>query len=166
MSFESLLLTLGTFWFFGLIVAIAINDALYREIPNRFVIALAFGAPLFVLGGLMSVATFTTALSVASGLMVVGTYVFSRGWIGGGDVKYLAAAALWFAPSDSIAFVCNALILGAILALAILLLRVLVQRGYVTINDIQRRFLEENLCVPYGVSISASAAFSFWDIWL
>jgi prepilin peptidase CpaA len=43
----------------------------------------------------VSTAAILAAIGCAAGVIVFGGVLFSRGWIGGGDVKLLAAAALW-----------------------------------------------------------------------
>ncbi len=78
--------------FFGLAVAATVTDLRSFRIPNRISIAVAglFGAYAMAgyadpLGGLL-----------AGGIVfAAGVFMFARGWMGGGDVKLLAAVSLW-----------------------------------------------------------------------
>lgn len=166
MTIAGLAISFAAPFFLAAILAIAASDVSCRRIPNRYAGGLALGSLLLVIGGQMSMGAFAGALALALGLMLLGTWLFARGWIGGGDVKYLAAAILWFPPAEALWFLYLALTLGAFLALGILMLRTLVRRGHVTVAAAQRHFLDETLCVPYGVSISLAAAISFWQVWL
>ena len=102
----------------GALIWAASSDLRYYLIPNRIplLIALAYAAiasslPLtFVVGG------FLTGLAV----LAVGTLVFARGWMGGGDVKLLAAVALWAGPSRLPIFALATSLSGAVLALLLL----------------------------------------------
>ena len=87
----------------------------------------------------------------------VGTLLFARGWMGGGDVKLLAASALWFDLSHGWKMLLAVAIAGGLESLAVLLLRRLPWS-----EDIRRRIVwlgrEEGL--PYGVAIAAGMLWS------
>ncbi len=81
----------------GALIWAASNDLRYYLIPNRIpvLIALAYAVIAFTLPLTFVVGGFLTGLAV----LAVGTLVFARGWMGGGDVKLLAAVTLWAGPS-------------------------------------------------------------------
>ena len=78
-----------------LVITAALRDVTSYTIPNWIslalvaafpVTALALGLPLNVIG--LNLGVGATALAAGMGM-------FALGWIGGGDAKLLAAAALW-----------------------------------------------------------------------
>src|SRR5262245_50208431 len=95
-------------------------DLLTMTIPNRVSIALA---ALFVvlapLAGFTGVA-FVQHAGAGALVLLVGFLMFARGWIGGGDAKLMAAAALWLGFPHLAAFFVQVAILGGVLAVAIL----------------------------------------------
>lgn len=90
--------------------------------------------------------------------LIVGMFLFSRGWIGGGDAKLYAATALWFAANGAAALLFFTTISGALLAMLFIVARLAGLRKNVPKQD--RR-------IPYGVAIAAggiiTAAFFGWS---
>lgn len=72
--------------------AAALTDLRSYRIPNTLSIAVAAGFPIFVLAG---GADFRSGLFAGALVFAVGVFLYSRGWMGGGDVKLLAALSLW-----------------------------------------------------------------------
>lgn len=96
--------------FAALCVAAAHSDLRTRKIPNSYSIAIALLYPAHVIvsgGG----TDWLQALAVAAGCLAVGIFVFSRGWLGAGDVKLMSATLLWAVPDH---------LPGYLLALAIM----------------------------------------------
>jgi prepilin peptidase CpaA len=77
-------------------------------------------------------------------LLVLGTFAFSAGLLGGGDVKLFAAAGLWFDLRSGIGFVVLVFLSGGLVAIAYFLSR-LFRRSATAKKD--RR-------VPYGIAIA------------
>ena len=76
----------------ALTAAATVTDLRSFRIPNRISLAVVALFPVYVLAG------FGNAQSglLAGGIVfVVGVFLFARGWMGGGDVKLLAAVSLW-----------------------------------------------------------------------
>ena len=166
MTVANLFLLAASCIFFGTGLAAALGDLRRRRIANRLVLALVLGAPILVIGGQMAPSVFAGALALSATMLMLGTMLFARGWIGGGDVKLICAMAIWFPPGDALWFVYLALVFGGVLALAVLALRVLSRRGLVPIAASQRPLIEATLCVPYGLSIVAAGAVVFVSVWL
>ena len=97
-------------------VAVA-TDLSTRRIPN----ALTFGtmALALTLHATQGVASLAIAAVVLAGVMVLGFGAFSLGWLGGGDVKLLAAAAAMLGLPDAVPFLAYTAIGGGALALCI-----------------------------------------------
>jgi len=94
-------------------IAVA-TDLRSRRIPNWLTAALAVAAlGLHAAGGLAAVGI---ALAILVGVMFLGLIAFSFGWLGGGDVKLLAAGAAALGFPDAVPFLVYTAIGGGILA--------------------------------------------------
>ena len=93
-------------------------------------------------------------LAVFAALLAVGTALFAKGILGGGDVKVVAAASLWFSIAGAGQMLFATVLSGGVLALLVLAAR-LVKWG----EAAQRRlpFLARGAGVPYGIAIAAGA---------
>ena len=86
----------------------------------------------------------------------LGTLLFARGWMGGGDVKLLAAVALWFDLDQGWKMLVAVAIAGGLEALLIMLLRMPPWPHSLREKLAVLRRDEE---IPYGVAIAAGVAF-------
>jgi len=85
--------TLTTILAIAVLIFAAYGDIRRRLIPNELSIALAvLGVARMIVTGDSIAALWTVAAAAA--ILVIGFLCFSRGWIGGGDAKLLAAVAL------------------------------------------------------------------------
>jgi prepilin peptidase CpaA len=97
------------------------SDIAARRVPNRVPAALAaIGVVLRVQSG-----DLIAALGCAFAVFIVAFVCWQRGWLGGGDVKLLAAAALLVAPDRVPGLVIAVALAGGVLAAAYLLMRAL-----------------------------------------
>jgi prepilin peptidase CpaA len=145
--------------FTGVMTAAAFEDFRRLVIPNLLPIALCLLWPLYfaatptLVGGL-------EAVGCAAAVFVVGAVLFARGWLGGGDVKLLAAAVLWAGPGGTPSLLMLTGVLGGVLALFLLLpvggqitaaARAMLGQPPIT--------AERGLAmpVPYGVAIAGAA---------
>jgi prepilin peptidase CpaA len=92
-------------------------DLRARRIPNWLTLGLA--AVSLASQSLNGPVAIAQALAIYVAVMTLGCVVFSVGWLGGGDVKLLAAAAAAFGWPDSIALLVYTALGGGILAVAI-----------------------------------------------
>jgi prepilin peptidase CpaA len=102
-----------------MMAAAAFEDFRRFTIPNRLTLGLCALWPL----SLLAAPSIAGAVGgVACGLIVfaVGALLFARGYIGGGDVKLLAAAALWAGPNLLPSLLIVTGLLGGVLALILL----------------------------------------------
>jgi len=91
-------------------------------------------------------------LVLFAGVLVVGTFLFGRELMGGGDVKLLAAGALWCNFSAGWKMLVAVAIAGGIETLLILLLRG-VNWSERTLERVE--FLRRRGGIPYGIAIAA-----------
>ena len=88
--------------FSGLMLALLLSMAAWldirqRRIPNLIAAAVALlGLGSAMAGGILAGAG---ALATALAVLSVGVGVWKLGWLGGGDVKLIAALSLWAGPS-------------------------------------------------------------------
>lgn len=86
-------------------------------------------------------------------VLIVGSFLFAREILGGGDVKLLASVCLWFDLKGSLALITSVMIAGGVLALLILAARMFTRNK--TSNRIA--VLNKNAGIPYGIAIAAGA---------
>ena len=137
----------------ALLAAAAIEDAVRLRISNftsGAIVVAAIGAMLLV-GPEWSL---WQNLVVLIALLVVGTPAFAAGMMGGGDVKLLAAAGLWFDLQSALMMVMTVLIAGGLLALILLGLRLVRWK-----ESTRQRIvvLKRGGGIPYGVAIAGGA---------
>jgi len=145
-----------------LVIVAALKDATTYTIPNwisaglilAFVpAALALGLPLETLG---------LQLAIGAAALVAGMAMFALGWIGGGDAKLFAAAALWIGWPASITFLLVTGLGGGVLAVGLLSLRSPYLRGLTSIGpNWFNRLATPGENVPYGVAIAVGALIAF-----
>lgn len=129
----------------ALLIAAAITDLRARIISNRLNLAIAALAPLWWIAcGLNLWPDVAVQLLVGGVVFVLFAALFSMGMMGGGDVKLLAALALWF-PWQA---VISLLVLMALLGGLVTLVTVIHHR-------MTRRLGQPE--IPYGVAISLAA---------
>jgi prepilin peptidase CpaA len=138
--------------FTGLMAAAAVEDFRRLVIPNTIVAGLCVLWPLH----LAATPSFTLAGSLGAGgcavaVFLVGALLFSRGLIGGGDVKLLAVATLWAGPASTPALLIATAVIGGLLALFVLCSA----RLHVAISW-ARSAAANSLPVPYGAAIAAA----------
>ncbi len=83
--------------FFGLLAVAVLTDVETLRIPNRLCLALVAIYPAHVLASPVAV-DWPGALMLAVAVFAAGLVPFAAGWVGGGDVKLMAATALWVGP--------------------------------------------------------------------
>ena len=100
------------------------------------------------------------SLGCAGLVFLVGALLFSRGLLGGGDVKLLAASVLWAGPGKAVPLLLVTGVLGGMLALFLLippgahlatLARAKLGPGDASIKS------GLSTPVPYGIAIAAAA---------
>lgn len=146
-----------------LLTTAALHDLVTRTVPNRLAAALAtLGFGVQVLQGAVLMAALA-ALAV----FALAALCWQRGWMGGGDVKLLGAAALLVPPSSVPAMIAAITMAGLPLAVIYLLCRhrVTLSRGLAPpgllarIARIERRRLRRGGPLPYAVAIASGVAF-------
>jgi len=152
-----------------LLVVAACCDLLTRLIPNSIPAALA------VIGLVLRVVDGSWAWSLLAFAIVLAVTVFCwlRGWMGGGDVKLLAACALLVPPGSVFPMITMVGIAGGVLALVYLVARRVVPRplprgpgqrptGYIArALRAEHWRLSRGAALPYAVAIAIGGLISF-----
>jgi prepilin peptidase CpaA len=101
----------------------AASDLFTMTIPNR--VSLALVAGFLVLALLTGMAPYEILSHVGAGaaVLVVAFACFAMGWVGGGDAKVAAAAALWFGFGHLLNYLVYASLFGGALTLLLLQFR-------------------------------------------
>jgi prepilin peptidase CpaA len=145
----------------------AAHDVAARTIPNTACALLA----LLGLGLRLSDGQILLSLLLATIVFVCCTLCWLRGWMGGGDVKLLAAAAL-FVPASSVGLmIVSTTLFGGLVAFVYIVARMFARRIPLRTHPIPRSFLARVLRaehwrllrgapLPYGSAIAAGTLFS------
>jgi prepilin peptidase CpaA len=148
-----------------LVVVAGANDFFTLRIPNWLngLIALAF-FPMAIITGMPMEAMLWHSLA-AFAVLAVGFGFFSGGYIGGGDVKLLAAAGLWFGWPALIPFLTFTALAGGVLALAVKVWGMVEIEREVRGSSWMKRWLSFKADLPYGLAIAAGAIVAFPGTW-
>ena len=141
--------------------AAAFEDFRRLVIPNLLPIALCALWP-FYFASSASLSGALAAIGCALAVFVVGALLFARGWLGGGDVKLLSAAALWAGPAGTPALLMMTGVLGGALALFLLLpfgSQIATAARALLGQPIAQPERGLAMPVPYGIAIAGAALF-------
>lgn len=128
-----------------MLVSAGIEDARIREIANWKNAAIAIAAPVFWwASGLSLWPDMAMQLLLATIVFAVFCGVFAMGWMGGGDVKLIAALSLWLPFARFIDMIMIMSIAGGVVTLVMVIERAIKRHS----GAIE---------VPYGVAIAIAA---------
>jgi prepilin peptidase CpaA len=131
----------------------AIQDALQLRISNIIVLLVIIAAIVAaVLAG--PELRLWQNVAVFAFFLAVGTPIFAAGKLGGGDVKLLAAAGLWFSLKGALAMLISVLLAGGVVAMVIIGLRAF---GWSEAARRRAVILRPKGGIPYGVAIAAGS---------
>ncbi len=136
---------------FALLLIAAFEDAWRMRISNWTSGAVAIGAFAAVaLDG--PIIGLWQNLAIFGAMLAIGTFLFARELMGGGDVKLLAAGALWCDFSSGWKMLVAVAIAGGLETILILTLRK-VHWSEQTLERLE--FLRKRGGIPYGIAIAA-----------
>jgi prepilin peptidase CpaA len=158
----SLLQTVLVVAFPALVLFAALRDVTSYTIPNWISLALVGAFPLAALACGLSLASFGLHVAVGLGALVLVIGMFAMRWIGGGDAKLFAAAALWLGWPAALTFaVWTCLAGGALTFLLLALRRPMLRQAVLSAPRWFARLAEPEEDVPYGVAIAVGALMAF-----
>jgi len=157
-----LLLTLPILIFPALVITAALRDVVSYTIPNWISAALVAAFPVAALAQGLPLQTMGINLGVGVAALILGMVMFAMRWIGGGDAKLFAAAALWLGWPALPMYLAVTGIAGGAVAVGLLSLRSPLVAGYVVNSPAWlRRLAEPGENVPYGVAIAVGGLTAF-----
>lgn len=149
----------------ALVILGGVRDLVSYRIPNWISLALlAAFVPAAVLGWAAGVPLDVLGLHLAVGAaaLVAGVVMWTLRWIGGGDAKLFAAAALWLGLPTAGVYLAVTGLAGGALALLLLQLRSPMLRTYAVLGPAWvARLAQPGENVPYGVAIAVGALAAF-----
>ena len=144
-----------------LMIIAAWRDIASMTIPNWISLALLglflVAAPLIGL----SWAEFGVHIAVGFGALFLTIIMFALGWIGGGDAKLFAAAALWMGWPDVLAYTIVSALAGGLLTVFLLYARKTPMPPVFYTQKWLATLLKKGGDVPYGVALCAGALYMF-----
>jgi len=133
----------------------AVEDGYRRRVSNVAVAMVGLsGIAAFIMTG--HAPRLWEPLVIAAVVLAIGTFLFSRGLMGGGDIKLMAAGCFWFSLRGQAIYLAAALIAGGVLAILVLAYRWLRSRGGF------KRLGSTSIGIPYAMAIAAGAGWTVW----
>jgi prepilin peptidase CpaA len=142
---------------FPFAMAIAgVADLTTFRIPNPVVTTLLAGFLVSAALGRISLAVMISHIVVSLIVLLVGFFMFARGWIGGGDAKLMAAAALWIGFDHLLPFIFWITLLGGALSIVLLTYRRFLPPLWLVGQSWAMRLHDRKEGIPYGVAIAGA----------
>ena len=135
----------------------AANDLFTMTISNR--VSLALASCFLVLAPLTGMGLSEILLHIGAGaaVLVVAFGCFAMGWVGGGDAKIAAAAALWFGFAQLMDYLLYAALFGGALTLLLLQFRQWPLPYALTGQAWLLRLHAKDGGIPYGIALALGA---------
>jgi len=135
----------------------AASDLVTMTISNR--ISLLLGAGFIVLALLSGMSLHEMLSHAGAGLAVlaVAFLCFAMGWIGGGDAKVAAAAALWFGFGNLLEYLVYVSLFGGALTLLLLQFRQWPLPAALHGQSWLMRLHSKESGIPYGIALALGA---------
>jgi prepilin peptidase CpaA len=135
----------------------AASDLFTMTIPNRISLALAGGfLGLALLSG-MSVPDILSHLGAGASVLALAFTCFALGWIGGGDAKIAAGAALWFGFDHLLDYLLYASLVGGALTLLLLQFRQWPLPYSLGSQAWLLKLHDKQTGIPYGIALAIGA---------
>lgn len=138
-----------------------IGDLTTMRIPNRLVLTMLAGYVLLAPYAGFSMAQMALGLASAAIVFCFAFGAFAMGWMGGGDVKLMAVAALWLGLPQLAAFMLFTCVAGAVLTLALMEIRSRPLAKAALGCDWAWRLHSCETGVPYGLAIALGSLIVF-----
>jgi prepilin peptidase CpaA len=135
----------------------AASDLFTMTISNRISLALAAGFLILALLSGMALYDILSHVGAGATVLVAAFACFAMGWVGGGDAKVAAAAALWFGFGHLMNYLLYASVLGGGLTLLLLQFRQWPLPYPFTGQVWLLRLHAKESGIPYGIALAIGA---------
>jgi len=140
--------------FFIALITAAVWDVIFQEIPNLAPVGVVGAFIVFAITEPLGIWTVISHVTVGMATLGAFSVFFLRGWMGGGDVKLIAASAVWFGTQGVFPYLLTMAFVGGGFALFIIVVRFLVPKGLQFRSTWLQRFVLPGEGIPYGVAIA------------
>jgi prepilin peptidase CpaA len=135
----------------------AASDLLTMTISNRVSLALVAGFLVVALAGGMGLSDMLLHAGAGAAVLTVAFACFAMGWVGGGDAKIAAAAAIWFGFADLMNYLVYASLFGGALTLLLLQFRQWPLPYALASQTWLLRLHAKESGIPYGIALALGA---------
>jgi prepilin peptidase CpaA len=135
----------------------AASDLLTMTISNRVSLALVAGFLVLALLGGMAPYDILAHAAAGASVLAVAFFCFAMGWVGGGDAKVAAAAALWFGFDHLMDYLLYASLFGGALTLLLLQFREWPLPYALAGQTWLIRLHAKESGIPYGIALAIGA---------
>ena len=132
-------------------------------ISNRVSLALAAGFLVLAVASGMAVPDILMHLAAGATVLVAAFACFAFGWIGGGDAKVAAAAALWFGFAHLLDYLLYASLFGGALTLLLLQFRQWPLPYALAGQTWLLKLHAKDSGIPYGIALAIGALVVYSD---
>src|SRR6202000_2592147 len=135
----------------------AASDLFTMTISNRVSLALIAGFLVLALLSGMGLYDILSHIGAGASVLTVAFACFAMGWIGGGDAKVAAAAALWFGFGHLLNYLLYASLFGGVLTILLLQARQWPLPYALTGQAWLLRLHDKQTGIPYGIALASGA---------
>ncbi len=135
----------------------AASDLFTMTISNRVSLALAAGFLILALMSGMPFHDILLHMAAGAAVLAVAFVCFAMGWVGGGDAKVAAAAALWFGFGHLMDYLLYASLFGGALTLLLLQFRQWPLPSPLTGQAWLLKLHAKETGIPYGIALAIGA---------
>jgi prepilin peptidase CpaA len=135
----------------------AASDLFTMKISNRVSLMLALGFLALAIASGMGAYDILMHVAAGATVLVVAFGCFAMGWVGGGDAKVAAAAALWFGFAHLMNYLLYASLFGGALTLLLLQFRQWPLPVLFAGQPWLARLHDKQTGIPYGIALTIGA---------
>jgi prepilin peptidase CpaA len=151
----------------GIFLVAMQQDVMHRRIPNPLtLVVLIIAVTRWLINGQIHEAVLSLVVAVM--VLTVSTFLFARGWLGGGDVKLLSASCLLVGALGTIPLLFAMALIGGVISLALLAWTWVGRRTAASsdagVASVANEANNDEVTVPYGVAIGLAALWVVFDV--
>jgi prepilin peptidase CpaA len=135
----------------------AASDLFTMTISNRVSILLAAAFLVLAVASGMAPSDVLSHLGAGALVLAIAFFCFAMGWVGGGDAKIAAAAALWFGFGHLMNYLLYASLFGGVLTILLLQMRQWPLPYALTGQTWLLRLHAKESGIPYGIALAIGA---------
>jgi prepilin peptidase CpaA len=153
-----MILDLARLLFFPSLMAFAAaTDLLTMTISNRVSLALAVGFLVLATLSGTGLEIMLTHIGAGALVLVLGFGCFAMGWVGGGDAKVAAAAALWFGFAHLLNYFVYVSVCGGVLGVLLIQFRQWPLPYPLALQPWLVKLHAKESGIPYGIALAIGA---------